>query len=131
MLPSMILTTTIEWNIIITSPSNDAVSILLGYGNENLSTPFTAFAGARLVDIVVGNVNGDDQAGLGIANYDNSSISVLLVYNNGSSASETTFPTGFSPASLAIRDFNGDGLLDLTVTNNANGTVSILLNTCK
>jgi predicted nucleotidyltransferase len=121
--------------------NDGTVSVLLNTTAIDPATPsFTAKqdfgTGANPLSVRMGDVNGDGNPDLAVANVNSNTVSVLL--NNTtpgaatpSLAAKQDFATGPGPGSVATGDVNGDGKLDLAVTNTGSGgnTVSVLLNT--
>jgi len=107
-----------------------------------LFSPAVGFAtGAYPQSVAVGDLNGDGNPDLAVANFNDNSVSVLL---NTTAAGATTpsfstkvdFTTGLGdldsgshPFFVAIGDLDGDGKLDLAVTDFNGGTVSVFINT--
>ncbi|WBA44392.1 FG-GAP-like repeat-containing protein [Hymenobacter canadensis] len=88
--------------------------------------------GSRPTSVAIGDVNGDGQPDLAVANATSNTVSVLR--NTGAAgavgfAAKADFATGNSPDLVAIGDVNGDGQPDLAVANSASNTVSVLRNT--
>jgi hypothetical protein len=75
----------------------------------------------------VGDLNGDGQQDLAVANFGTNNVSILLGNGAGSFGAATNFDIGIGPLSVAVGDFNGDGKQDLAVANVNSHDVSILL----
>jgi ligand-binding sensor domain-containing protein len=129
----------------------NTITGLLAYSNSNFTptfspnkgsittadfTPKVDFtAGAFPWSMSIGDLDGDGNADLAVANYGSNTVSVYR--NTSSSGSITTssfapkvdFVTGAGPVSVAIGDLDGDGKADLAVTNNGSNTVSVFRNT--
>src|SRR5439155_18904413 len=114
------------------------LTLLLGAIHTNtaasaplFAAPFLSFdAGGNPYSVTIGDLHGDGQPDLAVANYIISSVSVLLGNGDGSFAAHADFWTGSYPITLAIGDLNADGKPDLAVANSVNpftGTVSVLL----
>ncbi len=92
--------------------------------------------GQRVLDVAIGDLDGDGKPDMVSANADNNTISVLRntstpgIIDAGSFAPKVNFTTGGYPYSVAIRDFDGDGKPDIAVVNNNSSTLSIFKNQC-
>jgi FG-GAP-like repeat/FG-GAP repeat/Immunoglobulin I-set domain len=106
-------------------PSN--VSVLLGNGNGTFAPAVNHPVGTNPFSVAIGDLNGDGQPDLAVANFFENNISVLLGNGNGTFAAAINYGVGDRPVSVAIGDLNGDGKLDLVVVNRDNGNVSVLL----
>ena len=84
--------------------------------------------GESPASVAIGDVDGDGNADLAVANHVSNNVSVLLNNGNGTFAAAVSYATGSGPASVAIGDVNGDGKADLAVANIGSRTVSVLLN---
>jgi hypothetical protein len=88
---------------------------------------------SRMVNgLAVGDLNGDGEPDVAIANSNHSSVSVLLGSHDGTLTKVGHFRTGDAPMAIAIGDYNEDGKPDLAVANSlgeVSRTVSILLGT--
>ena len=115
------------------------MSVLLNTTSSGAGTPtfsghveFTT--GTNLAGVAIGDLNGDGNADLVVANSGSNSVSMLLNTTAPgalvpSFAAKQDFTTGSKPVSVAIGDLNGDGNRDLVVANANANTVSVLLNT--
>jgi hypothetical protein len=106
------------------------VSVLLGDGTGSFvpeaNSPFQV--GTSPESVAIGDLNGDGQPDLAVANRNGNNVSVLLGDGTGSFGMQTTFTTGARPSFVAIGDLDGDGNPDLAVTNATEHTVSVLIN---
>jgi hypothetical protein len=83
--------------------------------------------------VAIGDLNGDGERDLAIANYGDGTVSVLVNRGDGSFREKRDYTTGGDydlAISVAIGDLNGDGEQDLGTVNDdvPAGTVSVLLN---
>ncbi len=110
----------------IFSPAKTDISA----GDFRAKVDFTA--GTNPVFVAIGDLDGDGNADLVVANIGSANVSVLMNNSSNGTASFATkvdFTTGSSPGSVAIGDLDGDGKLDLAVTNYGSNSISILRNT--
>ncbi len=136
---------TTEFNgIFPLSDINKQISIQAGLGdagtitfelNEDLSrtvqssefTPGLSAAMANTIGSITGDLDGDGNADLIMAQYSNSRIVVMLGNGNGTFNASTPFNTGTQPWGLASADFNGDGEIDIVTSNKGASNLSVLL----
>src|SRR5262249_26175747 len=80
--------------------------------------------------VAIGDLNGDGNLDLAVANepLGSSSVSVLRGNGNGTFQAAPNFATGTGSFSVAIGDLDGTGGLDLAVANQLSNDVSVLLN---
>jgi VCBS repeat protein/flagellar hook capping protein FlgD len=104
------------------------VSVLLGNGDGTFRPKTDFETGGNPSSVAVGDLNGDRQPDLAVANWGSFTVSVLLAKGDGSFAPKADFGTGIEPRSVAIEDLNGDGWADLAVANGASNTISVLFN---
>jgi len=121
-------------DLVVVNNAADTVSILLGNGDGTFTAavPATVATGFTPVFIALGDLDGDGNLDLVVANRLSAgppTVSVLLGNGNGTFEPKTDFTTGNIPVSVALGDLDGDGDLDIAVANEADNTVSILLNT--
>jgi len=110
------------------SHGDDNVSVLLGNGNGTFGNATTYDVGTGPVGLAVGDVNGDTDPDIVVANFASNNVSVLLNNGDGTFGTQTTYATGNGPTNVALVDLNGDGAADIVTTNYTDGTVSVLLN---
>src|SRR5205807_1525829 len=108
------------------------VAVLLGNGDGTFQAPRNFSTGQGSLSVAVGDVNGDGQPDVAVANFRSSTVSVLLGNGDGTFQTPRNFDAGTGPLSFAVGDVNGDGLQDLAVANydfNIHGpnTVTVLL----
>jgi hypothetical protein len=95
--------------------------------------------GHEPASVAIGDLNGDNQPDLAIANWDckhlgslyfscSSSVSVLLNRGGGSFRARRAYAAGNGPESVAIGDLNGDELPDLVTADYGGNSVSVLAN---
>ncbi len=78
--------------------------------------------------VAIGDMNGDGNADLAVANIVSNDVSILLNYGDGTLADDVTYGVGDNPLSVAVGDLDGDGDLDIAVANGIGDNVSVLLN---
>lgn len=109
----------------------DAVSVLRGDpgspGAFLAKTDLPAGNGAR--SVAIGDLDGDDNLDLAVANGESDKVSVLLATHAvpGTFLPKTDHLAGPEPYSVAIGDLDGDGRPDLAVANPPADTASVLL----
>ena len=112
---------------VLNDDSSGTVGIYLGKGNGTFQSRVDYSVGQFPIAMAVGDVDGDGNLDLIVANINDGTVSVLLGNGNGTFQGQTTFATGENPESVAVGDFNRDGRLDLAVANFSDSTVGILL----
>jgi hypothetical protein len=111
---------------------NTSTSGGIGTGSFAARVDFATGFGPR--SVAIGDLDGDGQPDLAVANGGSNTVSVLRNTSTsggigtGSFAAKQDFTTGFSPISVAIGDLDGDGKPDLAVANLGSNTVSVLRN---
>jgi hypothetical protein len=98
--------------------------------------PSILTGGLSPIAIASGDLDGDGNIDLAVANYDSDDVSVLWGNGDGTfTVAATTFsvgsnPDGEAPVAIAIANIGGhlDGKLDIVTANESANTVTVLLN---
>ncbi len=85
-------------------------------------------AGDEPKAVVIGDLDGDGDPDLAVANQFSNNVSVLLNNGDGTFTAGVLYGAGDFPESVAIGDLDGDGDADLAVANLFDDNVSVLLN---
>ena len=95
------------------------VGVLLGNGDGTFQEAVTyASGGDAATSVAIGDLDGDGNLDLAVANYGSSTIGVLLGSGDGTFGQAVSFsPGGLLPISIAIDDLNGDGHPDLILAD--------------
>jgi hypothetical protein len=102
-------------------------SLVSGAACPDFAAAVNYSAGTRPDSVAVGDLNGDGQADLAVANYGSDNVSILLGIGDGTFAAAVDYSAGTGPSSIAVADLNGDGEPDLATANTGSNDVSILL----
>jgi hypothetical protein len=104
------------------------VSVLYSRGDGTFAVVTHNTLGTNPSSVAIGDLNGDGQSDLAVANAGSNTVSVFMNDGIGNLVlAATPYATGTDPSSVAIGDLNGDGRLDLAVANAGSNTVSVLL----
>jgi hypothetical protein len=77
--------------------------------------------------LAMGDVNGDGNRDLAVANFRDGSVSILLGDGAGGFQPKVDYPIGVGGPFLAMHDLNGDGRADIVAANPTWDTISVLL----
>ncbi len=104
------------------------LTVLLGNGDGTFAAPVQYVATVpRITGIAIGDLNGDSNPDLLLANRNNRSVIVLLGNSDGSFSSGVTLVTGsLGTGGVVAADFTGDGRLDFAISDQAS-TTGVLL----
>jgi len=97
----------------------------LNCGTYSSAVSYTAGTTPR--SQAAGDLDGDGNSDLAIANGGGDSVSILLGNGDGTFQTGGSYGAGSAPASVAAGDFNGDGKLDLATANADSDDISILI----
>ena len=86
-----------------------------------LATRVNYAAGFRAQAVAMGDLDGDGDADLAVANRVDDDASVLLNNGDGTFAPAVSVPAGEDPHGIALGDVDGDGNLDMVFANTAGG----------
>jgi FG-GAP-like repeat len=121
-------------DLVVASPSQNAVSVTLGNGNGTFGPPQT-YAVNDPTSIVLADVNGDGIPDIVTGSGNSYSLNILLGNGNGTFQAAQAIATGQYPKNVLVADMNGDGIPDLVVAdfghisgpNGVNNSVGVLL----
>jgi len=108
--------TTLDAVVVSLFPS-PIITVLPGLGNGTFASGTSRAVGPSPISVVTGDLNGDGNLDVAVANQGSSDVSVLLGAGDGTLAPETRYPvgtlTGAYAGALRIVDIDGDGHVDL------------------
>ncbi len=110
----------------------NAIVILRGAGDGSFTGPVNSYpTGLGPIAIVSGDLNGDGNPDLAVANGAGNTVSVFLGRPDGTFANKVDLPVAFGPNRVTVGDLNGDHKIDLIVSaatsEPGGGAVSVLL----
>ena len=104
-----------------------SVSILLGNAGGTLNAAVSVPTGGNAArSVAVGNLDGDANLDLVVANRFGLSVGVLLGNGDGTFATVVEYTVIEEPLAIALGDFNADGNLDVAVTRLTGNAVTVL-----
>ena len=108
------------------------VSVLLNNGSGSFETKVNVPAGCSPSSVAAGDLDGDGDLDLAVANFLSDDVSILVNVGNGSFVLlPKSLPAGTGPYALTVADLEGDGDPDLIVTNADEEGLGILRNLTK
>jgi hypothetical protein len=122
-------------DLVVTNPGAASISIFQNAsskGNLSYAAKVDVIVGFGAYAVAVGDVTGDGQADVAVANASSGSVSVLRnkgVFKTISFDPSIELTSGINPISIALGDVDRDGRIDIAVANNSGNTVSIFRNT--
>jgi len=117
-------------DLAVANVNSSNVSVLLGNADGTFQAAQNFAAGSSPSSVALGDVDGDGNLDLAVANnVTPGSVSVLLGNGDGTFQPAQEFGAGGGCFSVAVADLNGDGKLDLAVANRGTANVSVLINT--
>jgi len=108
----------------------DDMSVLLNNGDGTFAAQTRYAAGDNPTSVSLGDLDGDGDLDMAVANASSADASVLLNNGDGTFAAQTRYAVGDGPRSVSLGDLDGDGDLDMAVANSDSADVSVLLNQC-
>jgi len=111
----------------VANRDSDNISILLSDGDGTYASPVNYDAGDGPKSVTSGDLDGDGDLDLAVANYLSNNISIFLGIGNGTFAPAVDYIAGERPSSVTSSDLDGDGDLDLAVANTVSDNVSVFL----
>ena len=125
-----------DLDLAVADEGSDDVAVLLNQGDgtfgERGKTAGRRFlAGRSPAGVALGDLNGDGDIDLAVANHYSQTVSILPGNGDGTFGTALNCGTGHDPMGLAAADLDGDGDLDLAVAfrghDRFRGGVSVLL----
>ncbi|MBI5764240.1 MAG: VCBS repeat-containing protein [Planctomycetes bacterium] len=113
-------------DLAVANLSTNNVSVLLNNGNGTFTpapnSPVSV--GTSPLSVAMGDLDGDGQRDLVVANSGSNNVSVLLGLAGGKFQAAVNYTGVNAPYDVAIGDINGDSRVDLAVANYSNGNPS-------
>lgn len=110
---------------LIIGGSPGGATVLLGRGDGSFEPGTSLAAGYNPHNVAIGDLDGDGNQDLVIANFNSSDFSVLLGKGDGTFKAQARYATSRIPLCIALGDFNRDGRPDISVACQGAGEVTI------
>jgi len=108
--------------------STNGMAVLLNNGDHTYSAPILYLSGTMILDVSVGDMDGDGDIDMAVlVDYQDQAI-VLLNNGNGVFSVSNSYVTGSNPTGISMGDFNNDGHPDVVVSNLYGQSISVFLN---
>lgn len=114
-------------DIAITDAGANSVSVLLGDGSGNFTTPTRVAVGTNPQSLTADDFNRDGRLDLATANYRANNVSILLGNAAGGFNPAASPTVGSGPRGIAAGDFDRDGKPDLAIANLESKSLSIVI----
>ncbi len=113
--------------------TTDQVVVRVGGAGGSFTGQPPLAAGDDPFGVAVGDINGDSDPDLAVANSQSADVSALLGGAGAAFGAATNFglPVGAGAVTPVLADFNGDDAPDLAVTNQSLDSISVLVNTSR
>ena len=114
--------------MVVVNTATDSIQVFFGSSDGNFSAKktYSTGTGSNPHSVAVGDLNGDDQIDIAVANFGTNSIIIFFGTTNGTFPSQLSLSTNSSrPLWVGIADLNDDGRLDLVTANF--GTEDVIL----
>ena len=108
--------------------ASDNIAVLLNNGDGTFAPHVLYSAGDQPAAIVLGDLDGDSDLDLAVANFLGDDLSVFLNNGDGTFAPHVLYAAEDGPSGVAAGDLDGDLDLDLAVANQFDDSVSLFFN---
>lgn len=126
--PTVAMDRTANDMVVYTWASNNQsnVSVLLN-SSGTLGTATGYAADSNPSSVAVGDVNGDGNLDIVVANNSSNDVTVLLGNGDGTFRNSGNYAVGTSPVGVVVGDIDGDGKLDIVTASSTTNNISVLL----
>ncbi|CAF1210047.1 unnamed protein product [Adineta ricciae] len=121
-------------DIVVSNWESDNIAIFYGNGNGTfvLAAFYSTGTGSQPSTVTIGDLNGDYNLDVVVANSGTSHIFMLYGYGNGTFGDEVSYPLGYesAPYSVALTDLNQDRKIDMVVACYGTDNINALVKVC-